>query len=49
MTAIGTLPDGLGVAMADRITVIEPATGKHLRTISSLKVEDPAYLGLLSR
>jgi DNA-binding beta-propeller fold protein YncE len=49
VTVLGTLPDGLGVAMADRITVIEPATGKHLRTIPSPTVEDPAYLGLLSR
>jgi hypothetical protein len=48
-TALGTLPDGLGVAMVDRITVIDPATGKHLRTIPSPAVEDPAYLGLLSR
>jgi hypothetical protein len=49
VTAIGTLPDGLGVAMADRITVIEPATGKHLLTIPSPTVEDPAYLGFLTR
>jgi len=49
VTAVGTLPDGLGVAMADRITVIEPATGKHLRTIPSPTVEDAAYLGLLTR
>jgi DNA-binding beta-propeller fold protein YncE len=49
VTAIGTLPDGLGVAMADRIAVIDPATGTHLRTIPSPPVEDPAYLGLLSR
>jgi hypothetical protein len=48
-TAIGTLPDGLGVAMVDRITVIEPATGRHLRTIPSPTVEDAAYLGLLTR
>jgi hypothetical protein len=49
VTAIGTLPDGLGVAMVDRITVIEPATGKHLRSIPSPTLEDAAYLGLLSR
>jgi len=33
VTAMGTLPDGLGAAMTDPITVIEP--GKHLRTIPS--------------
>jgi hypothetical protein len=49
VTTLGMLPDGLGVAMVDRITVIEPATGKHLRAIPSPTVEDPAYLGLLSR
>jgi hypothetical protein len=40
VTAVGSLPDGLGAAMADRICVIEPATGT---------VEDAAYLGLHTR
>jgi hypothetical protein len=48
-TWVGRSRYGLGVAMVDRITVIEPATGKHLRSIPSPTLEDAAYLGLLSR
>ena len=48
VTTLGTLPQGLGVATVDRITVIEPATGEHFRTIPSPPVEDLAYLGLLA-
>lgn len=49
VTTIGALPEGLGVAMADRISVLDSATGEHLRTIPSPPMEDPTYLGRLSR